>query len=91
MSFDASSRGSQDGQIDPELRQFIEVESQKAKYSAQVHSFTDQCWDKCIDKPGSKLDSRTEQCLVNCVERFIDVSLTIANKFQRRLEQGGGL
>uniref|UniRef100_A0A3Q1EYE6 Mitochondrial import inner membrane translocase subunit n=1 Tax=Acanthochromis polyacanthus TaxID=80966 RepID=A0A3Q1EYE6_9TELE len=26
----------------------------------QVHSFTDVCWDKCVDSPGSKLDSRTE-------------------------------
>lgn len=76
--------------VDAELKQFIAMETQKAKFQQQVHNFTDQCWDKCVDKPGSKLDSRTETCLVNCVERFIDTTLNIANRFQTMHQRQGG-
>lgn len=44
-----------------------------------------------MDKPGAKLDSRTETCITNCVERFIDVSLLITNRFAQMLEKGGGM
>uniref|UniRef100_A0A3B5L6E9 Mitochondrial import inner membrane translocase subunit n=1 Tax=Xiphophorus couchianus TaxID=32473 RepID=A0A3B5L6E9_9TELE len=54
----------------------------------QVHSFTDVCWDKCVDSPGSKLDYRTETCLQNCVERFIDTTLTITNRFTQMVQKG---
>ncbi|XP_031783420.1 mitochondrial import inner membrane translocase subunit Tim8 [Nasonia vitripennis] len=71
-----------------ELEEFIMVEKQKAQFNAQIHEFSDLCWDKCIDKPGSKLDGRTETCLVNCVNRFIDVSLLITNRFTQMLQKG---
>lgn len=57
----------------------------------QIHEFNDFCWEKCVDKPGSKLDSRTETCLVNCVDRFIDVSLLITNRFAQLLQKSGNL
>lgn len=40
-----------------------------------------------MDKPGSKIDSRTETCLNNCVDRFIDVSLLITNRFAQLLQK----
>ncbi|KAI3354654.1 hypothetical protein L3Q82_019145 [Scortum barcoo] len=64
-----------------ELQRMIAIEQQKAQFQAQVHTFTDVCWDKCVDSPGSKLDYRTETCLQSCVERFIDTTLTITNRF----------
>ncbi|XP_055531908.1 mitochondrial import inner membrane translocase subunit Tim8 [Wyeomyia smithii] len=82
--FDASSKGS----VDPELQDFLMAEKQKAQLSAQIHEFNDICWEKCVDKPGSKLDSRTESCLNNCVNRFIDTSLLIATRFAQTLQKG---
>ncbi|XP_034825762.1 mitochondrial import inner membrane translocase subunit Tim8 [Maniola hyperantus] len=76
---------------DSELQDFLLVEKQKAQFHAQIHEFNDFCWDKCVDKPGAKLDSRTETCISNCVERFIDVSLLITNRFAQMLEKGGGM
>ncbi|OWR42019.1 translocase of inner mitochondrial membrane 8 protein b [Danaus plexippus plexippus] len=76
---------------DSELQDFLIAEKQKAQFNAQIHEFNDFCWDKCVDKPGAKLDSRTETCISNCVERFIDVSLLITNRFAQMLEKGGGM
>ncbi|KAG5683905.1 hypothetical protein PVAND_013164 [Polypedilum vanderplanki] len=79
-----------DQKIDPELQEFLMVEKQRAQVNAQIHEFNDICWDKCIDKPGSKLDSKTEACLNNCVDRFIDTSLLITNRLAQLLQKQGG-
>lgn len=61
----------------------------------QIHQFNDICWDKCVDKPSTKFDSKTETCLTNCVDRFIDVSLVITQRFAQVLQKsaagGAGL
>ncbi|KAG9482181.1 mitochondrial import inner membrane translocase subunit Tim8 B [Eleutherodactylus coqui] len=71
-----------------ELQRMLAVEQQKAQFTAQVHKFMDVCWDKCVDRPSTKLDSRTEGCLVNCVERFIDTTLSITNRFSQMVQKG---
>uniref|UniRef100_A0A0V0G9M4 Mitochondrial import inner membrane translocase subunit n=1 Tax=Triatoma dimidiata TaxID=72491 RepID=A0A0V0G9M4_TRIDM len=77
-------------EADAEFQQFLLVERERAKLQAQIHEFSDICWEKCMDKPGSKLDSKTETCLVNCVNRFIDVSLLITNRFSQMLQKNSG-
>ncbi|KAI8797714.1 mitochondrial import inner membrane translocase subunit Tim8 [Biomphalaria glabrata] len=67
------------------------MESQRAELQAQVHKLADVCWEQCIDRPRDKLDSRTETCVSNCVERFIDTSLTIATRFQKLLQAAADL
>uniref|UniRef100_A0A6M2E2E5 Mitochondrial import inner membrane translocase subunit n=1 Tax=Amblyomma tuberculatum TaxID=48802 RepID=A0A6M2E2E5_9ACAR len=84
MSFDT---GESNTGVDREMQQFLAVEQQKAQFQAQVHRLNEICWDKCMDKPGAKLDGRTETCLSNCVERFIDTSLSITNRFAQLLQR----
>ncbi|KAK9870929.1 hypothetical protein WA026_009891 [Henosepilachna vigintioctopunctata] len=76
---------------DKDLQDFLMIEKQKAQFNAQIHEFNEFCWDKCVDKPGSKLDSKTETCLSNCVDRFIDVSLLITNRFAQLIQKSGGI
>uniref|UniRef100_A0A8C7V2A8 Mitochondrial import inner membrane translocase subunit n=1 Tax=Oncorhynchus mykiss TaxID=8022 RepID=A0A8C7V2A8_ONCMY len=65
------------------------IEQQKAQFQAQVHNFTDVCLDKCMEgSPSSKIDSRTEACLVSCVDRFIDTTLSITNRFTQMVQKG---
>ncbi|GAB1861315.1 Mitochondrial import inner membrane translocase subunit [Camponotus japonicus] len=80
-SFDTSLYDNDTKGIDPEIAGLLMVEKQKAQLNAQIHEFNDICWDKCVDKPGSKLDGRTETCINNCVNRFIDVSVFITSRF----------
>ncbi|KAG8185392.1 hypothetical protein JTE90_018614 [Oedothorax gibbosus] len=74
---------------DSELEKFLTVEKVKTQFHEQVHFITDICWDKCIDKPGSKLDGKNQACLVNCVERFIDSSLILTQRFAHMLQKQG--
>ncbi|CAG9762774.1 unnamed protein product [Ceutorhynchus assimilis] len=76
---------------DKELQEFLMVEKQKAQFNAQIHEFNDFCWEKCVEKASNKLDSKTETCLTNCVDRFIDVSLLITNRFAQLLQKSGGM
>lgn len=73
--------------IDHELQELLMIEKQKATFNAQIHEFNEICWDKCVDKPAAKLDGRTETCLSNCVDRFIDASLLITNRFVQLLQK----
>ena len=69
--------------IDPVLQRQLIAESEKAKFQLQVHNLTETCWEKCIDQPGNRLDSKTETCLQSCVERFIDSSNFIVNRLEQ--------
>lgn len=80
-------RESSNQSADPELQDFLMMEQQKAQFQAQVHRLNEICWESCVDKPGSKLDARTETCLTNCVDRFIDTSLTITERFAQLLQR----
>ncbi|XP_073474302.1 uncharacterized protein [Aquarana catesbeiana] len=71
-----------------DLQRRLAVEQQKAQFTAQVHTFMDVCLDKCMGRPSNKLDSRTESCLVNCVDQFIDTTLSITNCFAQIVQKG---
>ena len=79
----SSGGGGGGGGDDPEMQRFLQMESQKAQMNSRVHSFTDICWDKCMDKLGTTMDGRSERCLVNCVERFLDTTNFIINRLEK--------
>ena len=67
-------------EMDPELQRIVMMETQRAQFTNNVHSLTEVCWDKCVDKIYHKADSKTQACVANCVDRFVDTSFFIANK-----------
>lgn len=81
MSLD--SIAGQLGQGDPQLQRFIQIETEKQRFQVLVHGLAEQCWDVCVEKPGSRLDSKTENCLSNCVNRFIDSSNFVVNRLEK--------
>ena len=50
-------------------------------FHPQLHKLNELCWDTCIRAPSSSLTSRDNTCLTNCVNRFIDTTLFITNRF----------
>ena len=63
-----------------ELQQFMETENQKAVIQAAISKLTDICFEKCITKPGNKLDSSEANCVANCAGRFLDSSVFVVNR-----------
>ncbi len=74
--------------IDPQLKHFIAATEEKLRFQQVILSLTDQCWDKCMTgTPGQKLDRKTEQCFVNCVQRFVETNHYVANRFAKQSTQ----
>lgn len=66
------------------IGQAFQQEQQKAMFTEAVSTLADRCWDTCMATPDSKMSSRTETCLGNCVERFIDATLFLTNRLSQK-------
>lgn len=67
---------------DPELGRFIAEQEQNSRLKKVAEKLTNECWDLCVSNPNqSRIDSKTEACLVNCVDRFIDTSTFVMQAF----------
>merc|ERR1711865_198493 len=76
-----------EGQV-KELQAFMETENQKAVIQAAISKLTDICFEKCITKPGNKLDSSEANCVANCAGRFLDSSVFVVNRMMAKRQQG---
>jgi mitochondrial import inner membrane translocase subunit TIM8 len=50
-----------------------------------IGKLTSLCWDKCITSskaPGSKFSSGETTCLTNCAQRYLDMSMLVAKRFE---------
>ena len=72
---------------DPGMQSFVNRETQRQRFQGIVHEMTERCWDNCIGHPGTKLDSRTESCIKNCVDRFLDTSNYVVNRLGNSPQQ----
>lgn len=86
-----------DALADPKMQQFVEIQSQQVRFKALIQQLADQCWESCVTSIGNKLGSRTETCIVNCVDRFLDTSNFVTNRLgasagsgSRSVSFGGG-
>jgi len=79
--------GSASPQETAELQEFLAFEQEKARMRAQIQTMTDLCWDKCMGQPSSKMENKTESCLDNCAQRFVDVSLLVTQRFATMLQR----
>ncbi|XP_046816096.1 mitochondrial import inner membrane translocase subunit Tim8 A-like [Vespa crabro] len=79
LSVERSSENASDLQ----LEDFIEKESRRQLFQNLALNLTDICWETCIDRPAPRLEAKIEKCLMNCVERFIDTTNFITNRWER--------
>ena len=82
-----------DGESEPDERQvkdlqtFMETEQQKQVIQAAIAKLTETCFDKCINKPGAKLDSSEANCVANCAGRFLDSSVFVVSRMMAKRQQ----
>lgn len=66
-----------------------QVKQQIAVANAQelLTKMTEKCFKKCINKPGTSLDSSEQKCIAMCMDRYMDswnlVSRTYSGRIQR--------
>ncbi len=70
------------------MQQFVAAETQKQRFQELIHTITDQCWELCMANvtPSTRLDRKTESCITNCVDRFIDTSNFVVNRLEKEGE-----
>ena len=70
---------------DPELARYIQQVEQSARMDLIKQKLTGECWDVCVSNANvSRFDSKTESCLANCVERFIDSNVFVLEQFSKK-------
>eukprot|EP00871_Galdieria_phlegrea_P004720 jgi/Galph1/5249/GphlegSOOS_G3846.1 len=73
-----------DAKTSSDFQNFVEQENQKAAIQAAISKLTETCWDKCVGKPGNKLDRSEAECIANCAERFLDSSAFIMQRLMKK-------
>jgi hypothetical protein len=75
-----------------ELEQFAMQLQQEQQINKVILEMNTKCWDVCVTSPNSSsLDSRTKECLDNCVRRMIDSSTFIVGEFAKKSQQQQGM
>lgn len=70
-----------------DLQMFMETENQKAVIQQAIGKLTETCFDKCVQKPGNKLDSSEANCIANCAGRYLDSSVFVVNRMMAKRQQ----
>ncbi|TKY73687.1 Mitochondrial import inner membrane translocase subunit TIM8 [Spatholobus suberectus] len=66
-----------------EMQKFYSEEQQRAMVNEMVAKLTSACWDKCITgTPGNKFSSSEYNCLSNCAQRYLEMSMLVMKRFQ---------
>ncbi|CAL9729189.1 mitochondrial import inner membrane translocase subunit Tim8p [Monosporozyma unispora] len=87
-SISASEISKLDDKSKKDMLDFIEGENSKQKIQMAVHKFTKTCFQKCVNNvEANDLTSNEEQCLANCVNRFLDVNIRVINGLQNSASQ----
>ncbi|VDM33049.1 unnamed protein product [Hydatigera taeniaeformis] len=67
-----------------EMKLALQQLQTQAEFQNQVSLLTSRCWHLCYTgAPGAKLDDKRANCLKNCAERYIDVSVFLRNRLQQ--------
>ena len=73
-----------------DLQQTLQIQQQQAQLMQQMHHLNASCFDICVTGSfSSSLSSREESCMTNCVERFVDTTLLITNRFAQLAQKMG--
>lgn len=77
--------------LDSGLQNFIQAETERQRFQNVIHDLNEKCWELCMEgKPSNRLDSRTEGCLRNCVDRFIDTNILVTQRIEKKAQELAG-
>lgn len=71
----------QKGELMDQVKQQIAV----ANAQELLTKMTEKCFKKCVQKPGTSLDSSEQKCIAMCQDRFMDSWNIISRTYGMRL------
>jgi len=70
-----------------------QIRNQQALEQARtlIEKVTENCFEKCIPKPGSTLSGGEETCLTKCMEKYMNAWNTVSRQYINRIQKGDGV
>ncbi|KAF0685594.1 Aste57867_22562 [Aphanomyces stellatus] len=66
----------------------IRAEVQQQGLQELTQAVQEKCFNKCITRPQGRLDSKQQQCLSLCIERYVDTMKVVGATMMQRGQQG---
>mmetsp|Transcript_21678 Transcript_21678/g.53468 ORF Transcript_21678/g.53468 Transcript_21678/m.53468 type:complete len:81 (+) Transcript_21678:69-311(+) len=74
-----------DGKISKDdVIQSLKQDAEREFMQDILNSLTSKCFNKCVSKPGERLDKAEQTCLAKCVDRFLDSRAVVYETMQER-------
>ncbi|KAJ8983469.1 hypothetical protein NQ317_014927 [Molorchus minor] len=83
MDSASSLTGSQKDELMDQVKQQIAVANAQ-------ELLTKKCFKKCINKPGTSLDSSEQKCVAMCMDRYMDSWNLISKAYSMRIQRERG-
>ncbi|KAL2213422.1 hypothetical protein CC79DRAFT_1391374 [Sarocladium strictum] len=77
--------------VKQQLMQKVQVEAQTANLRMLLEKIQENCFEKCVPKPGASLSSGEQTCVTTCMEKYMQAWNQVNSAFINRVraEQGG--
>lgn len=77
---------------DPQLNRFLQqlqAETQRQKFTEQVHTLTGRCWDVCFAdyRPPSKMDGKTQTCIQVKIWENLAIFCNFMGKLKKKFKK----
>ncbi|TYZ63131.1 hypothetical protein PybrP1_008214 [[Pythium] brassicae (nom. inval.)] len=67
-----------------ELIMRVRAEVQQQAMQELTQNLQEKCFDKCLARPSGKLDSKQQNCLALCINRYIDTMKVVSEAMVQR-------
>ncbi|KAH3737065.1 hypothetical protein DPMN_043641 [Dreissena polymorpha] len=85
-----SSGGFKNKDVESQLRA-VQNEINMKLAMEKLQLATDKCFRKCVNKPGSSLESYQQKCLANCTDRYFDAEELVSRSLLNRMQSEAGV
>ncbi|KAK0182667.1 hypothetical protein PV327_000780 [Microctonus hyperodae] len=84
---DSIQTGRLSGTERDELMQQVKQEIAVANAQELLTKITEKCFKKCVNKPGTSLDSSEQKCVAMCMDRYMDAFNVVSKAYSQRLQK----
>ncbi|PSR94264.1 Tim10/DDP family zinc finger-domain-containing protein [Coniella lustricola] len=65
----------------------VQVESNTSNVRMLVEKMNENCFEKCVPKPGASLSSGEQTCFTNCMEKYMTAWNQVNSAYIQRIKR----